>query len=435
MENLIRELKQAIENFNLYLKNEYTTINNKIQGVSNDISDYSVFTLTQVSAKNLKINLTFPRATYVMVSIKGATSSTFVELAINQPTKERLKFYDGSFHKGIIRDIYLTYDFSDLQTMPEVKVYVGYNSTFNPITSVRLADVTSENPLPVILAGGSAGSGDNTNKYLEMLTKQMTLLLEEKADQNNQKLLQINSNPSNAMIYVTYDGNTYTAQGYFTAYVDDNTEVEYTVSLEGYTSQSGTITMDKHQDVTVNIYQPRTLRITVDEPYGNVDIDITTSEGTTTYSQDTGVLTFNQGEFIHYKIYDTDTYDNSVIGADGYATIENNIILNENTIIETNLVPSYTIGINVDGDNLPYGSDTVTVINNSNSVISNATITIIDDDNSIVNTYTTDNKGQAVISELAKTYKVEISASGYTTYTTTITIELNSDKSETITIG
>ena len=434
MERLIKELKQAIENFNLYLKNEYTTINNKLQGISNDISDYSVFTLNVAKAKDLKVPLTFPRATYIMVTIKGASSSTFIEASINQQTKEKLKFYDGSYHKGIIRDIYLTYDLSELDTMPEVKVYVGYNSSFNPITSVRLADVTSENPLPVNVIGGNAG-GNLDSAYLQIISSQLGLLTQAKAEENNKKILAIRAIPQNAKITVSYDGNTYEAEGYYTAYVDEDTNVNYTVSLEGYQTRTGTVTMDNHQDITVQIYEPRTLRISVSEPTSDVNIDITTSAGTTRYVQDTGVLIFNKGEQISYVISDATEYPTVVVGADGYASKSGSLILDEDTFISEQLIPSYTIKFELSGSALPYGSDKVTVIDEDNLIISGATINIRDNnDNSLIKSYITDENGQAEISELAQTYKIEVSKQGYTTYHGIIEIEKNIDKQETITI-
>lgn len=433
MENLIRELKQAIENFNLYLKNEYTTINNKIQGISNDISDYSVFTLSQPKAKDLKINLTFPRATYVMAVIKNATSSTYVELSINQPTKEKLKFYDGSFHKGIIRDLYLSYDFSNLEIMPEVKIYVGYNSTFNPITSVRLADVTSENPLPVNIIGDTT---DTTNKFLNMLTKQVLVLVQEKAKYNNEKTLEIKATPSNAQIDVTYDGKTYSSIGYFIANLPEDTDVNYSVSLENYQTQTGSVAMSDNQSLDVTIYEPRTLQIICNEPITNVAIDVTVNGITTTYNtNNTGVINLHKDDNVHYKIYDTNTYDNSVIGADGYATFEDDIILTEDTVIEKSLTASYTISIDLSGQNLPYGSDTITIQDSSNNVISGATVKVRDTNNVLINTYISDNNGQVVISELAQSYNIEITKAGFTTYTGTITISQNSDTSETITLS
>lgn len=429
MENLIRELKQAIENFNLYLKNEYTTINNKIQGISNDISDYSVFTLSQPNAKDLKINLTFPRATYVMVTIKNASSSTFVELSINQPTKEKLKFYDGSFHKGIIRDLYLSYDFSQLETMPEVKIYVGYNSTFNPITSVRLADVTSENPLPVVKIGDTV---EDTNKFLNMLTKQVLVLVQEKAKENNEKTLEIIATPNNAEISITYDGKTYTSKGYLVANVAEDTQIDYTVSLEGYETTTGSVTMNQNQDLDIKIYEPRTLRIKCLQPTQNVAIDVTVNGIKTTYSSnDTGIIHLHKDDNIHYKIYDTNEYDNTVIGADGYAPFEDDIILEDNTVIQKSLIASYTIGINLNGSTLPYGSNTITLKDISDNVIEGATITI-KDNGEIINTYTTDDKGQAVISELAQEYDIEIEKEDFDTYTGTITITKNTDSQETI---
>lgn len=432
MERLIKELKQAIENFNLYLKNEYTTINNKLQGISNDISDYSVFTLNVAKAKDLKVPLTFPRATYIMVTIKGASSSTFIEASINQQTKEKLKFYDGSYHKGIIRDIYLTYDLSELDTMPEVKVYVGYNSSFNPITSVRLADVTSENPLPVNIIGNDT---EETSQIISVISKQLELLLSDRAETRNQKLLSINATPKNALITVTIAGQTYTSKGFLNMFVDEDESVSYKITLDGYQTRSGTVTMDKNQSIDIQIYEPRSFRIYVTEPSSDVNIDITTPLGTTRYSQDTGTLIFNKGEQISYVISDANEYDPSEVGADGYASKSGSLILDEDTFISEQLIPSYTIKFELSGSALPYGSDRITVVDEDNLIITGATINIRDNnDNSLIKSYITDENGQAEISELAHIYKIEVSKQGYTTYHGIIEIEKNVDKQETITI-
>lgn len=160
MEELILKLTQAINDFNKYLKNEYSSINKNFSGIGNSIGDYSVFTVVSPKLDGVKINKTFPRANFIMVSIDNPNDKIY--LSINALTKEKLEFRDGSKFEGIFSDLYLTYDFSSygLGNLPKVQIYIGYNSKFIPITNVKIADVDSNNPLPVtISAQGSSRYG------------------------------------------------------------------------------------------------------------------------------------------------------------------------------------------------------------------------------------------------------------------------------------
>lgn len=147
MEELILKLTQAINDFNKYLKNEYSSINKNFSGIGNSIGDYSIFTIVTPKLTDYKINKTFPRANYIIVSINNSTDKIY--LSVNALTKEKLAFRDGSKFEGIFSDLYLTYDFSSYGVLPEVKIYIGYNSKYNPITAVKIADIDSSNPLPI----------------------------------------------------------------------------------------------------------------------------------------------------------------------------------------------------------------------------------------------------------------------------------------------
>lgn len=147
MEELILKLTQAINDFNKYLKNEYSSINKNFSGIGNSIGDYSIFTIVAPKLTDYKINKTFPRANYILVSIDN--SKDVVYLSVNALTKDRLKFRDGSKFEGIFSDLYLTYDFSSSNPIPKVQIFIGYNSKYNPISTVKIADVDSSNPLPI----------------------------------------------------------------------------------------------------------------------------------------------------------------------------------------------------------------------------------------------------------------------------------------------
>lgn len=147
MEELIRKLTEAISDFNRYIKNEYSAINKNYSGISNSLGDYSVYTLVQPKLDNYKINKTFPRANFIMVKINNTTDVVY--LTTNTMTKEKLSFRDGSKYEGIFSDLYLSYDFTGRNPMPEVQIFIGYNSKYVPITTVKIADVDSSNPLPV----------------------------------------------------------------------------------------------------------------------------------------------------------------------------------------------------------------------------------------------------------------------------------------------
>lgn len=160
MEELILKLTQAINDFNKYLKNEYSSINKNFSGIGNSIGDYSIFTLVAPKLTDYKINKTFPRANYILVSINN--SKDVIYLSVNALTKEKLAFRDGSKFEGIFSDLFLTYDFSG-GVLPKVQIYIGYNSKYNPITSVKIADIDSSNPLPVTLTGG--GIEEHSENY------------------------------------------------------------------------------------------------------------------------------------------------------------------------------------------------------------------------------------------------------------------------------
>ena len=151
MEELIRKLTEAIADFNRYIKNEYSAINKNYSGISNSLGDYSVFTIVAPKLTNYKINKTFPRANFIMTKIDNSTD--VVHITTNTATKEKLEFRDGSRYEGIFSDLYLSYDFSSYGlNIPNVQIFIGYNSKYIPITTVKIADVDSNNPLAIKLS-------------------------------------------------------------------------------------------------------------------------------------------------------------------------------------------------------------------------------------------------------------------------------------------
>lgn len=152
MEELLRKLTEAISDFNRYIKTEYSAINKNYSGIANSLGDYSIFTIVAPKLNNFKINKTFPRANFIMASIDNSTDVVYI--TTNTMTKEKLEFRDGSRYEGIFSDLYLSYDFSSSNPLPNVKIFIGYNSKFIPITTVKIADIDSANPLPVSIAGG-----------------------------------------------------------------------------------------------------------------------------------------------------------------------------------------------------------------------------------------------------------------------------------------
>lgn len=179
MEELIRKLTEAISDFNRYIKNEYSAINKNYSGISNSLGDYSVFTIVVPRLDNYKINKTFPRANFIMVKINNSTDVVYI--TTNTITKEKLQFRDGSRYEGIFSDLYLSYDFSGYGTIPNVQIFIGYNSKYIPITTVKIADVDSGNPLPVTLVEGSGSnyklkcSSANVNNGVATVTLSETI--------------------------------------------------------------------------------------------------------------------------------------------------------------------------------------------------------------------------------------------------------------------
>ena len=161
MEELIRKLTEAISDFNKYIKNEYSAINKNYSGVGNSLGDYSIFTIVAPKLNNYKINKTFPRSNFIMTKINN--SYDVVYITTNTATNEKLQFRDGSKYEGIFSDLYLSYDFSASNPMPEVQIFIGYNAKFTPITSVKIADIDSTNPLPVSISSG--GIEEHSERY------------------------------------------------------------------------------------------------------------------------------------------------------------------------------------------------------------------------------------------------------------------------------
>ena len=170
MEELIRRLTEAISDFNRYIKNEYSAINKNYSGISNSLGDYSIFTIVAPKLNNFKINKTFPRANYIMTKIDNSTDVVYI--TTNTATKEKLEFRDGSRYEGIFSDLYLSYDFTGYNPMPKVQIFIGYNSKFIPITTVKIADIDSNNPLPISITEEQsinyniASIGGNVNNTL-----------------------------------------------------------------------------------------------------------------------------------------------------------------------------------------------------------------------------------------------------------------------------
>ena len=179
MEELIRKLTEAISDFNRYIKTEYSAINKNYSGISNSLGDYSVFTIVLPKLTNYKINKTFPRANYIMTKIGNSTDVVY--LTTNTTTKEKLEFRDGSRYEGIFSDLYLSYDFSSSNPLPNVQIFIGYNSKFIPITTVKIADVDSSNPLPVSITSESSqryavkGYSGNVNNNVVSITLPQTI--------------------------------------------------------------------------------------------------------------------------------------------------------------------------------------------------------------------------------------------------------------------
>ena len=147
MEELIRKLTEAIADFNRYIKNEYSAINKNYSGIENSLGDYSIYTIVAPKLANFKINKTFPRANFITTKIDNSTDVVY--LTTNAMTKEKLEFRDGSRYEGIFSDLYLTYDFSSYGVLPKVQIFIGYNSKYIPITTVKIADISSSNPFPI----------------------------------------------------------------------------------------------------------------------------------------------------------------------------------------------------------------------------------------------------------------------------------------------
>lgn len=173
MEELIRKLTEAIADFNRYIKNEYSAINKNYSGIENSLGDYSIYTIVAPKLSNFKINKTFPRANFITTKIDNSTDVVYI--TTNAMTKEKLEFRDGSRYEGIFSDLYLTYDFSSYGVLPKVQIFIGYNSKYIPITTVKIADVDSSNPLPVNIVSETVPNqsfynlGGNLNNSLQNL--------------------------------------------------------------------------------------------------------------------------------------------------------------------------------------------------------------------------------------------------------------------------
>lgn len=179
MEELIRKLTEAISDFNKYIKNEYSAINKNYSGIGNSLGDYSIYTIVSPKLNNFKINKTFPRANFIMVKINN--SNDVVYLTTNTATKEKLQFRDGSRYEGIFSDLYLSYDFSSYGVLPQVQIFIGYNSKYIPITTVKIADVDTNNPLPVSVSEqksqryGVKGFSGNVNNSIAQISLPTTI--------------------------------------------------------------------------------------------------------------------------------------------------------------------------------------------------------------------------------------------------------------------
>lgn len=170
MEELILKLTQAINDFNKYLKNEYSSINKNFSGISNSLADYSVFKIVTPKLTDYKINKIFPRANYIMVKINN--NSDTIYLAVNSKTKDKLQFRDGSYYKGILSDLYLTYDFSAYGVLPNVEIFIGYNAEYLPIQSVKISSIDTDIPLVVnnkSYAYKTIGVKDNVNNSIKTI--------------------------------------------------------------------------------------------------------------------------------------------------------------------------------------------------------------------------------------------------------------------------
>lgn len=251
MEELILKLTQAINDFNKYLKNEYSSINKNFSGIGNSIGDYSIYTIVVPKLTDYKINKTFPRANYILVSIDN--SKDVVYLSVNALTKDKLMFRDGSKFEGIFSDLYLTYDFSSANPLPKVQIFIGYNSKYNPISTVKIADVDSNNPLPIVVTGDIASVqrfhniGGNVNNSQQAITlptnisghnvKGYSSILISNLDNTNTLYFGLNVNssnyqtvgvPINAGEKFSIDFKTLASGGYgFTLFSTDN--VNYSI--------------------------------------------------------------------------------------------------------------------------------------------------------------------------------------------------------------
>lgn len=214
MEELIRRLTEAISDFNRYIKNEYSAINKNYSGISNSLGDYSIFTIVAPKLNNFKINKTFPRANYIMTKIDNSTDVVYI--TTNTATKEKLEFRDGSRYEGIFSDLYLSYDFTGYNPMPKVQIFIGYNSKFIPITTVKIADIDSNNPLPISITEEQsvnyniACAGGNVNNTL--VTQLISSTLNGQTVKGISSILITNLDSTNTL----YVGNNFDTSNYNT---------------------------------------------------------------------------------------------------------------------------------------------------------------------------------------------------------------------------
>ncbi len=151
------------------ISTQYSSLNTAFSGIDNKISDYSIFTLIERKMTDYKINMTFPRANFITTMISDSTSK--INIGVNSPSKQKLAYIDGSNFKGVISNVYITYDFTNLDDMPKAEIYIGYNSEFKPITTVKIEGVDTQNSLPVTVVN----QAESADKKYELNAQSGTL--------------------------------------------------------------------------------------------------------------------------------------------------------------------------------------------------------------------------------------------------------------------
>lgn len=163
METILNELIKVLKDLTQKISLQYSSLNTNFSGIENKLSDYSIFTLVKPKMINHKIELTFPRANYITAIISDSTAK--INIGVNSAGKQKLPYKDGSYFKGVISDIYIDYDFTELEAQPTASIYIGYNSEYLPITTVKINDLDVNNAVPVNVISGDITIDSNPKTY------------------------------------------------------------------------------------------------------------------------------------------------------------------------------------------------------------------------------------------------------------------------------